>query len=700
MLRIRIQAIVVFDDGVPPTSGPASLPGVTPKSWGDYVKELVDDTNALWEREDVPFRADFHPKTDVAFLSSTLVNRDDTDDESAMEFDLNGNQVRAHQYARQLECWKYPGRLVVFFRDYKSAISEDPVHSSSSGGDFVYFDKVADDLQGNPLAHELGHFFHLPHTFDQTPKTISDAKDAIRKFVDDGSPISKGDEVFDGDAPAISDTPPDPGIALFINQSSDGKSRCEKRKIEITMKFSGKEQTYVLKPDRSNLMSYFNYARDPACPQPRTLSADQKSVMEAALRTGNRNGLLHTAAMIDEKRETAWFFKADRYIRYDVKNDRAMDGYPKQISDGWPGLWERHIDAAAIWPDGRTYFFKGDEYVKYDRDQRKVFKNYPLKIADEWPGIWKENLDAAVVLNDETAYFFKEAECQRYDIKQDKAVGKPEPIGSRWPGVWGAGIDSALDWTDGKIYFFKGDRFARYDQSERKLDQSSQRIDGNWPGLWTQGIGTAVVWNDGTIRFVSGDDYIKFNILGFEPLAGYPRPLTKIDWQDFPWTLNFAPGLRLHAFDAGAVWNNGKAYFFKDNEYVRVDLDKNKVDQEPRLIKDHWEGLGGEIWPGEQAAIDAVVLWNNGKAYFFRGDHYFQVDPDKKKVIAGPLSIKEYWKGVFHSDIDAVIALWDRGKAYFFKGNEYIRYDIAADRADDGYPVRIGAGAWRGLTWD
>ena len=44
-----------------------------------------------------------------------------------------------------------------------------------------------------------------------------------------------------------------------------------------------------------------------------------------------------------------------------------------------------------------------------------------------------------------------------------------------------------------------------------------------------------------------------------------------------------------------------------------------------------------------------------------------------------------------------VALVWDESKAYFFRGSEYIRYDIAADRADEGYPQAISA--W-GLPFD
>ena len=54
------------------------------------------------------------------------------------------------------------------------------------------------------------------------------------------------------------------------------------------------------------------------------------------------------------------------------------------------------------------------------------------------------------------------------------------------------------------------------------------------------------------------------------------------------------------------------------------------------------------------------------------------------------------WTGLWADGIDAVVVP-DQRQAYFFRGAEYLRYDLDADRADDGYPRPI-EGNWPGLS--
>jgi hypothetical protein len=93
-----------------------------------------------------------------------------------------------------------------------------------------------------------------------------------------------------------------------------------------------------------------------------------------------------------------------------------------------------------------------------------------------------------------------------------------------------------------------------------------------------------------------------------------------------------------------------------------------------------------------------AVVWPNGKAYFFQADQYIRYDIAADKADDGyPQPISTGWTGVFASDIDAAV-VWPNGKAYFFQADQYTRYDINTDQADPGYPQPINTG-WAGLTF-
>ena len=102
----------------------------------------------------------------------------------------------------------------------------------------------------------------------------------------------------------------------------------------------------------------------------------------------------------------------------------------------------------------------------------------------------------------------------------------------------------------------------------------------------------------------------------------------------------------------------------------------------PADIAGHWTGFPAEFSEG----VDAGVVWTNGKAYFFKGSQFVRFDLPAERVDPGyPKTISSKWPGVFTEDIDAVV-VWPNGKAYFFKGAQYVRYDIARNKVDAGIP--------------
>jgi hypothetical protein len=137
-----------------------------------------------------------------------------------------------------------------------------------------------------------------------------------------------------------------------------------------------------------------------------------------------------------------------------------------------------------------------------------------------------------------------------------------------------------------------------------------------------------------------------------------------------------------------------KAYLIFGSRYVRYDAMADSVDPGyPKPIAGNWAGFS-EI--GFQDNLDAAAEWPNGKVYFFKGNQYARYDIAGNRIDSGyPLSIESQWAGFsaagLASDINAAVN-WGNGKVYFFKGNQYLRYDIAADRIDDGFPRPIAAG--------
>ncbi len=174
-----------------------------------------------------------------------------------------------------------------------------------------------------------------------------------------------------------------------------------------------------------------------------------------------------------------YFFKGDKYVKYSWLLDQALSGYPKKISAGWHGMpagFTSDFDAVINGRGrfaGKCYFFKGDKYVRYDWDLDRA-DSAPRKIADFWHGLpsaFTKNLDA--VINNIAAgrcHFFKGDSYVAYDWFLDMALpGFPKKIADEWHGMPAGflkNFDAAVEGEfpfNGKGYFFKGNSYVRYD---------------------------------------------------------------------------------------------------------------------------------------------------------------------------------------------------------------------------------------------
>ncbi len=195
-------------------------------------QQWVDFANATYAPAWIHFL--FDPATDFTDLKSTLINN------MTGTSDPNWNQEKA---AGNLYAAAYPNKIVFFSR---WGPNPDP---GAVGGfswtdyNFVALKGFADAWHcGHPhleqLAHEVGHYMGLVHTFAFDPfATVADAQNY---FISHGSDPN----MFDGDG--LSDTSPDPGISS-MECSSDA-----------TVTLNG----VVFGLPRTNIMSYYNEAAE------------------------------------------------------------------------------------------------------------------------------------------------------------------------------------------------------------------------------------------------------------------------------------------------------------------------------------------------------------------------------------------------------------------------------------------------------
>ncbi|KAF5304494.1 hypothetical protein FQA39_LY09690 [Lamprigera yunnana] len=163
-----------------------------------------------------------------------------------------------------------------------------------------------------------------------------------------------------------------------------------------------------------------------------------------------------------------YVFKGSKYWR--LTDTGVAKGYPKEISQGWPGL-PGDVDAAFTYKNGKTYFFKGKQYWRYIG--KNMEKNYPQLISNGFSGI-PDDLDAAIVWSGNgKIYFFKGSKFWRFDPTQRPPVKitYPKPI-SNWEGIPN-NLNSAFQYTNGYTYFFKDNSYYRFNDRQFAIEQAS-----------------------------------------------------------------------------------------------------------------------------------------------------------------------------------------------------------------------------------
>lgn len=283
VIHVRMHAIVTAnDDGSEPADA-------TPEG----IVKAVKATNAYFEPVGIQF--DFDPRADLEYRRSTLLNYDcvlvaGRDRTGKPRCDSNPNAAE-----RTAVATSYPRQMVVWFRSFNNNVKYDAASGfwkpSRATGGFsganLPFVVVGPKTGGGTfLAHEIGHYLHLLHTFRGGAPNVPAAAEMIRRYVEEGGhPVEQGLAVFDGDSSNVSDTPPDAAGSIYI---SVGLDKCgPTNDIPIPVTFSnGARRVYTLSPNRHNIMSYFK-----DCHFSHDFSPQQIARMREALLFGNRRSV-------------------------------------------------------------------------------------------------------------------------------------------------------------------------------------------------------------------------------------------------------------------------------------------------------------------------------------------------------------------------------------------------------------------------
>ena len=228
-------------------------------------------------------------------LANTMINQDFTipsglnmtSSDPPMTAKAREKSFDEHNAARSAWARNHPGELVVFFRygtkliwnETKKVWTVGPSSFAFSGPEHEFVGMG----QGNPpeavlLTHESGHYFHLGHTHGDLV-SLTDAERAkfpdwehnpdhrkagekilrdrlvegIRNFVDDkGHSPDSGLEVLDADG--LSDTRPDPGLAIFAYEFG---TACGTGTITVQVNLTSGVREYTVAGSPELIMSYF-----------------------------------------------------------------------------------------------------------------------------------------------------------------------------------------------------------------------------------------------------------------------------------------------------------------------------------------------------------------------------------------------------------------------------------------------------------
>lgn len=264
------------------------------------IASRVTRANEIYQSAGIEFL--FQPSTNLVTLNSTLLNKDFTLFDDPAKYTSKDTKpphdAKVHAQARTRLASLYPRRLVLFFT-HRTKLKYDENagywvvarRGGSSSWASLYVHMPGNGGDSTLLAHEVGHYLQIRHTHRGGIRSVAEAASSIKKYVENsGHPKSEGLDVLDGDRVWVSDTPADAAGTIFV---AEGLDQCGSvGQLTIPVQFTdGSSKSYVLAPDRSNIMSYFK-----GCPGPKTVSSQQGQRVRDGLEIGLRHRLVSLEA--------------------------------------------------------------------------------------------------------------------------------------------------------------------------------------------------------------------------------------------------------------------------------------------------------------------------------------------------------------------------------------------------------------------
>ncbi|WNM62496.1 hemopexin repeat-containing protein [Candidatus Nitrospira neomarina] len=446
------------------------------------------------------------------------------------------------------------------------------------------------------------------------------------------------------------------------------------------------------------------------------------------------------AALMRKHNGKIYFFKGDEYVRFSNVSQGIDSGYPRKIEEGWqvPSSFGKDITAALYRiTNDKIYFFKkgrvnGGRYIRRPGGRGDIDEGYPKPIGlnkNEAERLWRDKAFAQLGLPVDDikeyaqqlrashntdwafiaiftshpitwfAYAGTPRTTMRYAPKSNNSFNR---VFSHETGhIFGAPDEYA---NSGCICGALKGRFFRAPNDNCSncsgttvsciMKNNSQAICEYTPkhlgwGAFMRSIDAALYRkSNNKVYLFSGDEYIRFSNVGGLRDDGFPT-LIKNNWKGLPASFN-------EGIDA-AFWreSNGKIYFFKGAQYVRITNPADGPDfGYPKPIADNWPGLPASFNEGIDAAF-----WreSNGKIYFFKGAQYVRItNPADGPDFGYPKPIADNWPGLptsFTSGIDTALMRFDSHQIYFFKAGRYVRYSNVSNGIDPTYP------RWINLNW-